>query len=402
MKKDLLISIIFSILLLPFVDSFVSKQPKIKIKQKVKEKINIKYGIEVDKFIINELKVKRNSNLSTILGNLKVSNINKTINKAAKVFDLKKIKLGNKYKVFYSKDSLKDIKYLVYQQSAIDYILFDFTDSVLVEKKQRKVTINSKTISGIITSSLWNSINNADGNPLLSLELSDMYAWTIDFFGLQKDDKFKVIYEENFIDKKSVGLNKIKAAWFKHNGVEYYAIPFYQDSTLSFFGIDGVSLKKAFLKAPLNYRRISSGFSNSRLHPILKIRRPHHGVDYAAPSGTPVVALGDGKIIKANYSGGAGNYVKIKHNSVYTTGYMHLLKYGKGITVGKQVKQGDIIGYVGSTGLSTGAHLDFRVWKNGANINPLNIDAPAAEPIKKENIENFNKVKNEWLKKLKI
>ncbi|MBN2756596.1 MAG: peptidoglycan DD-metalloendopeptidase family protein [Bacteroidales bacterium] len=401
MKKDLLISITFSIFLLPFIDSFIHNPVKNDFINEIKQESKKEYGIEINKFIIDEGRIKPNSSLSSLLGNLNITKINiqEIIEKASEVFDLKKIRTGNKYKVFYSQDSLNDIKYLVYEQSFTDYVLFDFTDSIEIFQKQKKVIIEKKSIVGIIESSLWNSIIESGGNPILAMELSDIYAWTIDFFGLQKQDKFKIFYDEEFVDGKSIGIGKINAAWFEHADNEYYAIPFYQDSTLSFFDLEGNSLKKAFLKAPLKYSRISSGFSNSRLHPILKIYRAHHGVDYSAPIGTPVSSIGDGVVIKANFSGGAGNYVKIKHNSIYTTGYMHLSKYGKGISIGKHVKQGDIIGYVGSTGLSTGAHLDFRVWKNGQNVNPLKLEAPPSEPVKEENKEAFNKMKTEWFNK---
>jgi murein DD-endopeptidase MepM/ murein hydrolase activator NlpD len=407
MKKGLLISIAAAIILIPIIDALV-RPPE--ILTETAESImpaeilpKLEYGIPLDSFNIVEERIKPNMSLSVLLGNLNLSakDIQASTKKAASVFDLRKIRRGNTYKVFRSKDSSETVNYLIYEQSATDYIVFDFTDSVDVVKKQKKIEHQVKTATGVIESSLWLAMTDHDINPMLAMELSDIYAWTIDFFGLQKGDEFKVFYEEKFVDGQSVGLGRIYAARFKHNGHDIYAIPFYQDSVMSFFDADGTSLRKAFLKAPLKYSRISSFFSNSRLHPILKIRRPHHGVDYSAPMGTPVHAIGDGKIIKARYSGGAGNYVKIKHNSIYTTGYMHLSKYGKGIKAGKYVKQGDIIGYVGSTGLSTGAHLDFRVWKNGQNINPLKLDAPPVDPIKPEQMDFFNKIKDIWVEKLK-
>jgi len=392
---------------LPFIDAYVQPHESL-IKDdviiEVGKPLILDYGIAVDSFNIEENRIKPNMSLSVLLGslNLSVNEIQESIKKAASVFDLRKIRKGNIYKVFKSKDSLASINYLVYEQSATDYIVFDYTDSLEVVKKQKKIEHRVKVASGTIESSLWLAMTDNDINPLLAIELSDVYAWTIDFFGLQKGDQFKVFYQENFVDDESIGLGEIYAAWFKHNGREIYAIPFYQDSVMSFFDVDGNSLRKAFLKAPLKFNRISSGFSHSRLHPILKIRRPHHGVDYSAPTGTPVQAIGDGKVIKARYSGGAGNYVKIKHNSIYTTGYMHLSKYGKGIKPGKFVKQGEIIGYVGSTGLSTGPHLDFRVWKNGQNINPLKLEAPPVDPVHPDRMEFFNKIKNIWVEKLRL
>jgi murein DD-endopeptidase MepM/ murein hydrolase activator NlpD len=407
MKKDLIFVLIVSVFLISFTDAMI-RPSKAQIKKaETIEKKHIEtpqtvYGIPVDLYIIEKSSIKPNISLSVLLSKLNIPNkkIHELVLKANDVFDLRKIRAGNTYQIFRSKDSTKKVNYLVYEQSPAEYIVFDFSDSLNVKKEHKPVKSMVKKSTGIIESSLWMSMLDNNINPLLSIELSDIYAWTIDFFGIQKGDAFKVFYREDFVDSTSLGIKQIYAAKFIHNGKDIYAIPFYQDSVLSFFDADGKSLRKAFLKAPLKYSRIASRFSNSRLHPILKIRRPHHGVDYSAPIGTPVHAIGDGVVIKAQYSGGAGNYVKIRHNSIYTTGYMHLSKYGKGIKTGKFVKQGDIIGYVGSTGLSTGPHLDFRVWKNGTNINPLKLDAPDVAPIKPENMEFFNKIRDIWVAKL--
>jgi murein DD-endopeptidase MepM/ murein hydrolase activator NlpD len=234
---------------------------------------------------------------------------------------------------------------------------------------------------------------NGGLHPSLVGELSEVFAWTVDFFGLQKGDSFKVIYEEFFIDDKSLGTGKIYAAQFNRTGSTITAIPFIQNGKESFFDIDGNSLRKAFLKAPLQFSRISSHFSSARMHPILRIVRPHYGVDYAAPVGTPVHAIGDGRIISTTDEGGAGKMVKIQHNSVYATGYLHLSRFGDGVSPGKFVKQGDIIGFVGSSGLSTGPHLDFRFYMNGSPVDPLKVDAPPVEPVSEENKGKFEEIK---------
>jgi len=240
--------------------------------------------------------------------------------------------------------------------------------------------------------------NNID--PMMSIKLSEIYAWTVDFFGLDEGDKFKVIYEKQYVDSIPIGIGEIYAVSFNHKGEELFAFEFEQNGVKSFFDKDGKSLRRQFLKAPLKFSRISSGFSKSRMHPILKIRRPHSGVDYAAPRGTPINTIGDGTIIKKGYTKGAGYYIKVKHNSVYTSGYNHLSRYPKGIKVGQRVTQGDVIGYVGSTGYATGPHLDFRVWKNGQAINPLKIKAPPVEPILDDNLSTFEAIKTEYLKEL--
>ena len=230
-------------------------------------------------------------------------------------------------------------------------------------------------------------------DPNLSNDLSEVYAWTVDFFGLQKRDHFKVIYEEAYIEGKPAYIDKIKAAMFHQGGEDLYAFYFEQNGQGDYFDEEGNSLERTFLKAPLKYTRISSRFSNSRYHPVLKIRRPHHGVDYAAPEGTPVHSVGDGIIIKRGYQKrGGGNYLKIKHNSTYTTSYMHMHGFAKGMTVGKHVKQGQIIGYVGHTGLATGPHLDFRYFKNGTAVNPLKVKSPPARPVEKQYRPAFDSV----------
>jgi murein DD-endopeptidase MepM/ murein hydrolase activator NlpD len=358
--------------------------------------VHTRYGISYDSFNLIEGKIKKNQFLSDLLTEYRVPypSINNVVQLSREVFDVRKIKRGNLYVVFQTKDSLNKTMYVVYEHTPTDYIVFDLGDSINVYKNAKQIITEQKTASGIITTSLWNTINKKNLNPVLVNDLSEIFSWSIDFFGLQKGDSFKIVYEEQYVDSTSIGISKIYAAWFNHMGENFFAIPFVQNDKESFYDIDGNSLRKAFLKAPLRFSRISSRFSNSRLHPILKIRRPHHGVDYAAPIGTPVHTIGDGKIIKTGYYGGAGRMVKIRHNSVYTTAYLHLSRYGSGIKSGKYVKQGDIIGYVGSSGLSTGPHLDFRFYKYGNPINPLKVKAPPVEPISEENIEDYEKIKS--------
>jgi murein DD-endopeptidase MepM/ murein hydrolase activator NlpD len=354
-----------------------------------------KYGLPVDSFDLKYSNIKLNQNISELLRNYNVSfqTIDILAKKAQHVINLKKIRRGNPYTLFFSKDTAENLQYLVYEHTPTEYVVFKVCFPSHVFKKEKEITIMQKTTSGVIQTSLWQTMLDRNLNPLLANELSEIFAWSIDFFGLQKGDRFKVMYEEQYIDSISVGLGKIYAAYFNHAGEDFYAIPFIQDGKESFYDQDGNNLRKVFLKAPLRFSRISSGYSYSRMHPILKIRRPHLGVDYAAPYGTPVHAVGDGKIMKIGRNGDAGKMVKIKHNSLYTTAYLHLSQYGEGIKQGKYVKQGEIIGYVGSTGLSTGPHLDFRFYKNSHPIDPLKVKAPPVNPVKEENILKFNKIK---------
>lgn len=324
--------------------------------------------------------------------------IDKIARKSKSVFDVRKIKSGQDFTIFSTKDSIPEPRYFVYENSDVEYIVFELFDTLDIYQGEKEIQTRLRTAQGEVESSLWNAMVDNGQDPMLALELSDIFAWTIDFFAIQKGDRFRVIYEEQFVDSVSIGIGEIYAVQFDHYGDENYAFLFNQDDRLDYFDEKGKSLRKAFLKAPLKFSRISSRYSNGRMHPVLRIRRPHRGVDYAAPKGTPVMSIGDGTVIKRAYQkGGGGNYLKIKHNSVYTTTYMHLAGFAKGITTGSRVKQGQVIAYVGSTGLSTGPHLDFRVSKNGSLVDPLKVKAPPVEPVKEENMPRYTQVKDSLL-----
>lgn len=362
------------------------------------------YGFDTSKYLIDKRVIRQNEFLADILvrNGLAYGTVDQLIQNGRTVFDPRKIRVGNHYAFISSKDSAQTEQYFVYQESALDYIVYQLKDSLQVVRRQKEKKVVQQLSEGVIESSLWNSMVGQGLNPMLAVQLSDIYPWTIDFFGIQKGDYYKIYYDEDFVDSLSIGIGKIHAAVFNHNGVDYWAVGFEQDGQFAYFDDKGLSLKKAFLKAPLKFNRISSKFSNSRYHPVLKIRRPHHGVDYAAPSGTPVFSIGDGRVIDKGYQrAGGGNYVKIKHNSVYTTMYMHLQGFAKGLAVGDQVRQGELIGYVGSTGLSTGPHLDFRVYQNGKPVDPLKIESPPVEPVSKTNMPTFEGVVRHWKEVIK-
>jgi murein DD-endopeptidase MepM/ murein hydrolase activator NlpD len=352
------------------------------------------FGIPVDSYNIITGKVKRNQFISTILSSHGVSwnDIETLLRNNRETFDPRRIRSGCSYSVFLTKDTLSKPDYFLYQHDPRITYVFSFKDTLAIYRYDAEIKQRLRYSSGTITTSLWEAAQENNLNPNLSAELSEIYAWTIDFFGLQKGDRFKVIYEEEFIGDESVGIRRIHAALFEHAGNEIYAIPFINDSTMSFFDTTGASLRKAFLKAPLRYSRISSRFSGARMHPVLKIVRPHHGVDYAAPIGTPVVAIGDGRVTSTAYENGSGRIVRIKHNSVYSTAYMHLSRFGPGIQQGVYVRQGQVIGYVGSSGLSSGPHLDFRFYRNGYAVDPLKVEAPPVNPVAPEAMEEFRKV----------
>ncbi len=354
------------------------------------------YGIPTDSFELVAGHIKRNGFISQILlkHGISMQEIDQVIRNSKNVFDVRKIRSGNDYFLYCDRDSSARARYLVYEHDPTVFYVFSFNDSLNITPFRKEIKSEIKYSSGTIETSLWDAMKIGGLHANLFGNMSEIFAWTVDFFGLQKGDNFKVIYEEFFIDGRSIGTGRIYAAQFNRSGSSITAIPFIQDGKESFFDSDGNSLRKAFLKAPLQFSRISSHFSSARMHPILRIVRPHFGVDYAAPIGTPVHAIGDGRVISATNEGGSGRMVKIQHNSVYATGYMHLSRFGEGIAAGKMVKQGDIIGYVGSSGLSTGPHLDFRFYRNGSPVDPLKVDAPPVEPISGENKVRYEKVKS--------
>ena len=362
------------------------------------------YGIDIGSYNLDESTLENGQTLGAILDRYGVSPV--TVDQLAKsadsIFPLRNLRAGHKYTTFQAADSTAKLDYFVYEISTTEYLVIDFTqptpDMHLAEKE---VTVQRMQKTATITSSLWNSMIENDMSPALAAELSDIYAWSIDFFGLQKDDQFTVIYDQLYVDTVCVDVGTIWGASFQHGGKTYYAIPFIQDGKLQYWDEKGNSLRKNLLKAPLKFSRISSRFSASRLHPVLRIRRPHYGVDYAAPSGTPVVAVGDGVVIFKGWSGGGGNTLKIKHNSgSLVSGYLHLKGFAKGIKQGARVQQGQLIGYVGTTGLSTGPHLDFRLWQNGRPIDPLKVPTEPAEPIRAANRTVFEGIRDRIMTEL--
>lgn len=362
------------------------------------------YGIDIEGYTIEHDTVRMGETVGGILGRRGISAVMvDRLDKSSKeVFPLRKIRADNAYTTFtrHSVDSLgehDELDYIVYHKNAIDYVVFGFVgDSVSVSLGSRPVELVRKRCEASITSSLWGTIMEKDLPYALAAEFEDIYQWTVDFFGIQAGDSFKVVYDEKIVDGESVGIGRIWGAEFDHGGKQYFAIPYAQEAgKLRYWEANGESLRKQFLKAPLKYTRISSKFSKSRLHPVHKVYRPHHGVDYAAPAGTPVHSVADGTVIFAGWDrGGGGNTLKIKHAGNLETGYLHLKSFAKGIKVGSRVSQGQLIGYVGSTGASTGPHLDYRIKKNGTPIDPLKMPQEPAEPIAEAHKAKFEAIRD--------
>ncbi len=362
-----------------------------------------KYGIPVDDYDVDYGIVKPAQSLSVILGKhrLSVNEVFRLTEKSKEVFDVRKIKSGQAYAVFSTKDSIPETAFFVYEEDPKSYVVFDLRGDYQVSRGYNPVEWRRKEICGEVESSLWVAMQKQNADPQLAVVFANIFGWTIDFFGVQKQDKFRVVYEQEYVDENRLLNFNVLGASFRHNDSTYYAIPFEQDGETLYYNEKGNSLEGAFLKAPLDFFRISSRFSNSRFHPVLKKYRPHHGVDYAAPAGTPVYAIGNGKVIAKGYeANGGGNYLKVRHNSVYTTVYMHLSRFAKGIKVGSTVKQKEVIGYVGATGVATGPHLDFRVYENGKPINPLTIKSQPKKPVSEDNMSRFVVVRDSVIRML--
>ncbi len=350
------------------------------------------YGINVDTLFYERARVRKNQFLSDILlkYNVSYSVIDRLARECRDVFDVRRIRSGYPYTIITTNDSLATPLYFIYEETPTSYVVFTLNDSIYAFRGEKPVNVEMRQASGVINSSLWETMIENDTDPNLANALSEVFAWTIDFFGLRKGDHYKVYYEELMVEGESIGLGKIRAALINHMGNDHYSFYFEGGEQADHFDEEGGSMRRTFLKAPLRFRRISSKFSYSRYHPILKIRRPHTGVDYAASAGTPVYSVGEGIVIEKGWDHkGGGNYIKIRHNGTYTTLYMHLQGFAKGLRTGMKVQQGDLIGYVGSTGMSTGPHLDFRFYRNGKPVDPLKVESPPAEPVDTAYVDQF-------------
>jgi len=367
-------------------------QPPAEKKPLVLKPHRVEYGIDCDDFQVVKDTVQPHQNLSDIL--LKYDVPNSAIHDAAvaskAIFDLRTMKAGNPFCIIHNTDSSKKVRYFVYELNPVDYVVFDFDDPIKVSLGKKSVQLKTKTVSGRIESSLWDTLTEQQLDIELAIKLSEIYAWAIDFHHLQKEDTFRVVFEEIFVEGEPIGIGKIQAARFDHNDKKFYAFYFEQDAQGSYYDQHADSMEKAFLKAPIKFSRITSGFSKRRFHPILKKYKAHFGIDYAAKTGTPIMSTGDGVVVKAGYDKNNGKYVKIRHNGVYTTQYLHMSRFASGIKRGRNVRQGEVIGYVGSTGLATGPHLCYRFWKNGRQVNPSKEDIPSVEPVGKEYLDRFN------------
>ena len=316
-------------------------------------------------------------------------------------FNVRRIRAGVEVQ-FATGDSALFPAYFIYPESKYEYWIIGLQDSIYAKKVEKEREVRRRAISGTIDDALYLSVGRSGGTQALAMSLVEVYAWTIDFFRLQKGDAFSVIYEEEYVDDTVyVGLKKIIAANLTHMGNDFYSFPYENELGFNdYYDEEGRSLRKTFLRAPLNFTRISSRYSGRRFHPVQKRWKAHLGTDYAAPTGTPIMTTADGVIIAAQYTSANGNYVKVRHNSTYTTQYLHMSKIKPGIKNGVRVKQGDVIGYVGSTGLATGPHVCYRFWVNGKQVDPYQQKLPDAKPLEDDRMEAYKSYMSKLKKEL--
>ena len=382
-KKILKLSILFFI-----VSCGDDKKVEPEIIQPKKEKIIKEFGFILNNYEVKKDTIDRGDSFGLILekNELYYPKIFNIVNEVKKVFDIRRVNVGRPYTILYSKDSIRKPEYFIYQPSSIDYLVVSLGDSIYAEKKQKEVKLVEYEASGVIKSSLSETMQELGLSPLITNELSEIYAWNIDFFRLEKGDNFKILYTSKFIDDSIyIGLNRVHNAYFEHRGKPFYAIEYETDSIrgiTEYFDENGKNLRRAFLLSPVQFSRISSRYNLRRKIAYYGRVKPHYGTDFAAPVGTDIRATASGRVVKSGYTRANGYYIKIKHNATYSTQYLHMRK--KGLKVGTQVKQGDKIGEVGMTGYTSGPHVCYRFWKNGKQVDPLKQKLPEAKPISDE------------------
>ena len=370
------------IVLLTFSCGEKENETKIEV---VKEKIIKEFGFTLNNFNVKKDTIESGDSFGLILekNNLFYPKIYNIVQETKKVFDIRKINVGRPYTILSSKDSLNQPLIFIYQPNAIDYLVVSLGDSLWAEKKQKEIKLKEFEAMGSIKSSLAETMQELNLSPLLTNELSEIYAWSIDFFRLEKGDNFKIQYTSRYVDDSIyIGLNRIHNAFFEHRGKPFYAIEFETDSIrgmFEYFDDKGKNLRRAFLLSPVQFSRISSRYNLRRKIAYYGRVRPHYGTDFAAPVGTPIRSTADGIVVKSGYTKGNGYYVTVSHNATYSTQYLHMKK--RGLKVGTYVKQGDKIGEVGMTGFTSGPHVCYRFWKNGRQVDPLKQKLPEAKPI---------------------
>ncbi|KGO89203.1 M23 family metallopeptidase [Flavobacterium suncheonense] len=364
-----------------------TKEEKEKAKPEVKkEKIVYEFGFRLNDFKVVHDTIESGDSFGKILGEqgFDAARIHEINEKVKDSFNVRDIRIGKPFTLLQDKKAPNSLKAFVYQPDKMSYYVVDLRDSIPVAyKKTRPVVIKRRTIAAAIDGSVSSTLAREGVSAALAPELSKVYAWSIDFFKINKGDKFAVTVNEKYLEGgEYLGVESIEASYFEYKGKKIYAFPFKQDENskrVDYYDEEGKVLKNMFLKAPLKFINITSRYTKSRFHPVQKMWKAHNGTDYAAPTGTPIMTTASGVVEQTGYTGGNGNFVKVRHNATYTTQYLHMSKIL--VRRGQHVQQGQIIGKVGSTGLATGPHVCYRFWKNGVQVDPLRQKLPNSEPM---------------------
>lgn len=350
------------------------------------------YKIDIDGLVVLKGKIRSGDTLGTLWSRYDAPPSYRpcAMKQVCQAFNPRKMRPGDRFTV-YRESNGGPLRFFIYELNPLDYLVVDFSKGVNVYKGQKSGTKKTRAIRGTITGSLWDSLSSQGCGKVLTLKLSSLFAWTVDFRRLKKGDRYSVVFDETLVEGKPIGIDAVRAARITHGGNDYFAFRFEQDGMRGYYDEKGCNLRKGFLKSPLQYGRITSRFSMSRLHPVLKRPTKHLGTDFAAPAGTPIMSVSDGIVCACGYDAGRGNYVRIRHAIPYETEYLHMKRFETGIKEGSSVKQGQTIGYVGSTGLATGPHVDLRLLKNGKFVNFLKEAFPPGKPLPARHLTCFQK-----------
>jgi len=361
---------------------------------KVSEEPRYLYGLSLAEYQATRYTVAKDEAFGSVMDGLGIPyrRVMKLLDISKGMFNDRRWRFGDQYWVFRKLDTSSIADYFVYEATPTEYVIFHLQDSLSVKKITRPTHVSERSVSGVIESSLYETLSGKNVSPAIAVGLSEVYAWTIDFFRIQKGDRFEVIFEERYVDDTLfVGTGRILGARFVHLGQEFYSFHFEDKNSgiRDFYSEKGEGLKRMFLKAPVEFARITSRYSKNRFHPVQKRWKAHLGTDYAAPKGTPILATASGVVVSSAYTRANGNYVKIRHNGTYTTQYLHMTRRAKGMRKGIYVEQGQVIGYVGATGLATGPHVCYRFWKNGKQVDPRKEPLKRTEPLPRNLWKDF-------------
>ena len=395
MMSKIFQKIFLAIVLTSFVISCDKTKEEEFIVEKPKPKL-IDFGFNLNDFNIVNDTVKSGDTFGSIIDkqNLGDKGVFDIAAKVKDSFDVRNIRKGKPYTILRSKGKTNKIQYFIYQPDKINYYVIDFRDSIIAHKKTRPLTFKTRTIAGALDGSLSETLAKENVDPALASKIAKIYAWSIDFFKLQKGDKFGLTFTERFInDTVYDGVDSLKASFFEYKGKKIYAFPFSPNESskrLEYYDEEGKTLKNFFLKAPLKFVNITSRYTKNRFHPVQKRWKAHNGTDYAAPTGTPIMSTAAGVVEQAGFTTGNGNFVKVKHDRTYSTQYLHMSKIL--VRRGQRVTQGQVIGKVGSTGLATGPHVCYRFWKNGVQVDALRLKLPTSTPMDSKYKQKFLEV----------